>query len=96
MLTVDVPQVAPRRRDLRNGFGMPFRIGPKQFIDFGPELKTLLMQRFQAPEPMAGILRPLVQTAIESIPQVVPRYNDSSGNLIPRLSVKKRPVLKKN
>ncbi|MEM7112828.1 MAG: alpha-hydroxy acid oxidase [Chloroflexota bacterium] len=34
MLTVDVPQVAPRLRDLRNGFGVPFRIGPKQFIDF--------------------------------------------------------------
>lgn len=34
ILTVDVPQVAPRLRDLRNGFGVPFRIGPKQFLDF--------------------------------------------------------------
>lgn len=34
IFTVDVPQVAPRLRDLRNGFGVPFRIGPKQFLDF--------------------------------------------------------------
>lgn len=34
IFTVDVPQVAPRLRDLRNGFGVPFRIGPRQFVDF--------------------------------------------------------------
>ncbi len=34
IFTVDVPQVAPRLRDLRNGFGIPFKIGPKQFVDF--------------------------------------------------------------
>ena len=34
VLTVDVPQVAPRPRDVRNGFQMPFRIGPRQFVDF--------------------------------------------------------------
>ena len=34
VFTVDVPQVAPRRRDMRNEFGMPFKIGPKQFWDF--------------------------------------------------------------
>ncbi|MFT5193032.1 MAG: isopentenyl diphosphate isomerase/L-lactate dehydrogenase-like FMN-dependent dehydrogenase [Cellvibrionaceae bacterium] len=34
IFTVDVPQVAPRLRDLRNGFGVPFKIGPKQFFDF--------------------------------------------------------------
>ncbi|HCP33549.1 MAG TPA: alpha-hydroxy-acid oxidizing enzyme [Deltaproteobacteria bacterium] len=34
ILTVDVPEVAPRWRDLHNGFKVPFRIGPKQFIDF--------------------------------------------------------------
>ena len=46
ILTVDVPQVAPRLRDLRNGFGMPFRIGPKQFVDFATHpqwsIQTLL------------------------------------------------------
>ena len=34
ILTVDVPRVAARRRDQRNGFTMPFRIGTKQFMDF--------------------------------------------------------------
>jgi isopentenyl diphosphate isomerase/L-lactate dehydrogenase-like FMN-dependent dehydrogenase len=34
VLTVDVPKVAPRPRDLRNGFQTPFRIRAKQFGDF--------------------------------------------------------------
>ena len=34
ILTVDVPQVARRLRDVHNGFQMPFTIGPKQFFDF--------------------------------------------------------------
>ena len=34
IFTVDVPHVAPRVRDLRNGFKAPLKIGPKQFIDF--------------------------------------------------------------
>ena len=34
ILTVDVPRVAPRPRDVRNGFTMPFQIGPRQFMDF--------------------------------------------------------------
>jgi len=34
ILTVDVPQVAPRVRDLRNGFKSPLKIGAKQFLDF--------------------------------------------------------------
>ncbi len=34
VLTVDVPEVGRRPRELRHGFKMPFRIGPKQFIDF--------------------------------------------------------------
>ncbi len=34
MLTVDVPQVARRPRELRHGFKTPFRIGPKLFFDF--------------------------------------------------------------
>lgn len=34
IFTVDVPQVAPRRRDLKNGFQTPFRMGVKQFLDF--------------------------------------------------------------
>ena len=34
ILTVDVPRVATRPRDVRNGFTMPFHIGPRQFMDF--------------------------------------------------------------
>lgn len=34
ILTVDVPQVSRRIRDLRNGFQVPFRMGPRQFLDF--------------------------------------------------------------
>ena len=34
ILTVDVPVVSRRVRDLRNGFVVPFKIGLKQFIDF--------------------------------------------------------------
>lgn len=34
VLTVDVPEVGRRPRELRRGFKMPFKIGPRQFIDF--------------------------------------------------------------
>lgn len=34
VLTVDVPEVGRRPRELRHGFKMPFKIGPSQFIDF--------------------------------------------------------------
>ncbi|MEE4187351.1 MAG: alpha-hydroxy acid oxidase [Roseobacter sp.] len=34
IMTLDVPEVGRRPRELRRGFKMPFRIGVKQFIDF--------------------------------------------------------------
>lgn len=34
IVTVDVPEVGRRPRELRHGFKMPFKIGPKQFVDF--------------------------------------------------------------
>lgn len=34
VVTVDVPEVGRRPRELRHGFKMPFRIGPRQFLDF--------------------------------------------------------------
>jgi len=34
IFTVDVPEVGRRPRELRHGFKMPFKIGPKQFVDF--------------------------------------------------------------
>ena len=49
VLTVDVPEVGRRVRELRRGFTMPFRIGPQQFVDFALHprwsLKTLLKGR---------------------------------------------------
>jgi L-lactate dehydrogenase (cytochrome) len=34
VLTVDVPQVSRRVRDLRNGFNVPFKMTPRAFVDF--------------------------------------------------------------
>uniref|UniRef100_UPI0026173AB7 alpha-hydroxy acid oxidase n=1 Tax=uncultured Ruegeria sp. TaxID=259304 RepID=UPI0026173AB7 len=34
VLTVDVPEVGRRPRELRHGFKMPFKMGPKQVLDF--------------------------------------------------------------
>ena len=34
ILTADVPALAPRRRDQKNGFSVPFRMTPRQFVDF--------------------------------------------------------------
>ncbi|MEM8689325.1 MAG: alpha-hydroxy acid oxidase [Pseudomonadota bacterium] len=34
LLTVDVTQLSRRVRDLRNGFQVPFKMGPRQFVDF--------------------------------------------------------------
>ncbi len=34
ILTVDVPSIGSRPREQRNGFQSPFRIGPRQFLDF--------------------------------------------------------------
>lgn len=34
VMTVDVPEVGRRPRELRRGFKMPFSLGPRQFLDF--------------------------------------------------------------
>jgi L-lactate dehydrogenase (cytochrome) len=51
VLTLDVPEVGRRPRELRHGFKMPFRIGPRQFVDFALHprwsLSTLLHGRPQ-------------------------------------------------
>ncbi|MEM8554808.1 MAG: alpha-hydroxy acid oxidase [Pseudomonadota bacterium] len=58
VLTVDVPEVGRRPRELRHGFKMPFRIGPSQALDFAMHprwsISTLLagapqMANFQKP-----------------------------------------------
>lgn len=49
VVTVDVPEVGRRPRELRHGFTMPFRLGPRQFVDFAlhPQwsLRTLIAGR---------------------------------------------------
>ena len=49
VLTLDVPEVGRRPRELRRGFKMPFKIGLRQFIDFalhpGWSLSTLFRGR---------------------------------------------------
>ncbi len=61
VLTVDVPEVGRRPRELRHGFSMPFRIGPRQFVDFAlhprwsisallngkPQMANFLMDGFE-------------------------------------------------
>lgn len=46
ILTVDLPVIAPRPREQRNGFQSPIKIGPKQFFDFATHpqwsIRTLL------------------------------------------------------
>lgn len=46
ILTVDVPMIAPRPREQRNGFQSPIKIGAKQFFDFATHpqwsIRTLL------------------------------------------------------
>ena len=49
VLTVDVPEVGRRPRELRRGFKMPFKMGPRQVLDFALHprwsLATLLQGR---------------------------------------------------
>ena len=45
VLTLDVPEVGRRPRELRRGFKMPFRIGPRQFIDFAMHPRWSLSRR---------------------------------------------------
>ena len=53
ILTADVPRLARRLRDLKNGFYMPFRFGMRQFFDFAMHprwsIETLL---YGIPRPM--------------------------------------------
>jgi L-lactate dehydrogenase (cytochrome) len=53
VLTVDVPQVSRRVRDLKNGFQMPFKMGVKQFLD------CALHPRWSLHTAMRGAPRPV-------------------------------------
>lgn len=53
ILTVDVPQVATRYRDARNGFQMRFKMGANQFLDFALHPRwSLATLANGAPKPM--------------------------------------------
>jgi (S)-mandelate dehydrogenase len=54
VLTVDVPEVGRRPRELRHGFAMPFKIGPKQFIDFALHPQWSLATLFKGRPQMAN------------------------------------------
>ncbi|MGB1235209.1 MAG: alpha-hydroxy acid oxidase [Planktomarina sp.] len=56
VVTVDVPEVGRRPRELRHGFKMPFRIGPKQFIDFALHPQWSLTSLFAGKPQMANFL----------------------------------------
>ena len=58
ILTVDVPEVGRRPRELRHGFTMPFRIGPKQFIDFALHPRWSLTALFKGHPQMANFDMP--------------------------------------
>lgn len=53
VLTVDVPQVSRRLRDLRNGFAVPFAMSPRAFFDFAAHPRwSLGTLAAGAPRPM--------------------------------------------
>lgn len=54
ILTVDVPEVGRRPRELRHGFTMPFKIGPKQFVDFALHPRWSLTSLFAGKPDMAN------------------------------------------
>jgi L-lactate dehydrogenase (cytochrome) len=58
ILTVDVPEVGRRPRELRHGFTMPFRIGPSQFLDFAVHPRWSLNALFRGRPQMANFEMP--------------------------------------
>lgn len=58
VLTVDVPEVGRRPRELRHGFTMPFKIGPKQFVDFACHPRWSLTALFKGRPEMANFTMP--------------------------------------
>ncbi len=58
VLTADVPEVGRRPRELRHGFKMPFKIGPRQFIDFALHPRWSLSSLFAGKPTMANFEMP--------------------------------------
>ncbi len=88
VVTVDVPEVGRRPRELRHGFKMPFKIGPSQFIDFALHprwsISSLLagkpqMANFQ----MAGFDFDRTESRARATWETLARIRDAwSGNLV--------------
>ncbi|MFZ5962848.1 alpha-hydroxy acid oxidase [Thalassococcus sp. BH17M4-6] len=57
ILTADVPEVGRRPRELRHGFTMPFRIGPRQFLDFALHPQWSLSTLARGRPQMANFLK---------------------------------------
>ena len=58
VLTLDVPEVGRRPRELRHGFKMPFRIGPRQFVDFACHPRWSLTTLLKGKPVMANFTMP--------------------------------------
>ena len=58
IMTLDVPEVGRRPRELRRGFKMPFRIGPKQFVDFALHPKWSLSSLLHGKPVLANFTTP--------------------------------------
>jgi len=58
VLTLDVPEVGRRPRELRHGFKMPFKIGPSQFVDFALHPRWSLSALFKGRPEMANFSEP--------------------------------------
>lgn len=58
VLTADVPEVGRRPRELRHGFKMPFKIGPRQFVDFALHPRWSLSALFRGKPEMANFEMP--------------------------------------
>jgi isopentenyl diphosphate isomerase/L-lactate dehydrogenase-like FMN-dependent dehydrogenase len=58
VVTLDVPEVGRRPRELRRGFKMPFKIGPRQFIDFALHPRWSLSTLVNGRPEMANFVGP--------------------------------------
>lgn len=58
IMTLDVPEVAQRPRELRHDFKMPFRIGPRQFLDFAMHPRWSLSSLYHGKPVMGNFTKP--------------------------------------
>lgn len=58
IMTLDVPEVGRRPRELRRGFKMPFKIGPMQFIDFALHPRWSLSSLIAGAPDLANFQKP--------------------------------------